>query len=227
MAAECNVEPRPHLSRTSNRDLIWSRSILTVLMACAFTAVTGCASRTAYVVARQNAQYRLSATNRIAIADHAHPREEETALRQALMAELRQQGFDLVAPDKAEFTLTYWIDESWKRGKLVVSNRAGTWADPDSSYQNVPPYFGPPGVPYPYAQPELGIQRVVDVPYSTMGIRLKLFDQASMRSGRMQTAWDGYVEGGDRVSEKREPVLLRTLLQYFGRDFVGRAKLVQ
>jgi hypothetical protein len=200
---------------------------LAVLVVSVFIPGTGCASRGAYVFARQNAQYQLSATNQIAIADHAHPREEEQALRQALLAELEQQGFELVAPDKAEYTLTYWIDESWKRGKLVVSNREGTWAYPDSHFQGAPPYFDPPGFPYPYGQPEPGIQHVIDVPYSTMGIRLKLFDQAGMRSGRMQTAWEGYIESGDRVSAKREPVLLRTLLQYFGRDFVGRAKLIQ
>ena len=49
----------------------------------------GCASRTAYVVARQDPQYQLSVTNKIAIADHAQPREEEQTLRAALMLELR------------------------------------------------------------------------------------------------------------------------------------------
>ena len=193
---------------------------------------TGCASRTAYVIARQNARYPLTCANKIAIADHAHPREEEEVLRQALLGELRQQGFELVAPDKAEFSLTYWIDESWRRGKIVVSNREGFWADPNREpgtpyLPAVPPYFGRPGFTRPYGEPQIGIQHVVDVPYATRGIRLKLFDQASMRSGRMETAWDGYIEGGDRVATQREPVLLRTLLQYFGKDFVGRAKLVQ
>jgi hypothetical protein len=212
--------------------LIGSSTTLAALTVCVFTLSTGCASRTAYVVARQNAQYPLSAANKIAIADHAHPREEERVLRQSLLAELNQQGFELVAPDKAEYSLTYWIDESWKRGRMVVSNREGSWADPNLEAGSplmpaVPPFFGSSGSAFTHGQPRPSIQHVVDVPYATKGIRLKLFDQASMRSGRMQTAWDGYIEGGDRVTERREPVLLRTLLQYFGKDFTGRAKLVQ
>ena len=142
------------------------------------------------------------------------------------MLELRQQGFHVVTSGEAEYTLTYWIDESWKRGKIVVSDREGTWANPrdaDTRLPSLPPFFGPPR---PYYERSLGMQHVLEVPYETKGIRLKLFHQASMRAGQMQTAWDGYIEGGDRVSEKREPVLVRTLLNYFGRDFVGEAKLI-
>ena len=189
----------------------------------------GCSSRSAYVVARHDVRYPLSLTNKIAIAEHAHPRPEEQSLRTVLMAELRERGFNVVPSTEAEYTLTYWIDVSWRRGKIVVSNREGTWSDP---------YSGPRGYSAPYAPPPFGpragsyytpvpsVPEVVDVPWETQGIRLKVFPQESMRAGNLQTAWDGYIEGGDEVSEKREPVLVRTLLSYFGTEFIGRAKLV-
>jgi len=203
-------------------------SLLAVFTVCAGVLATGCASRSAYVIARQNVRYPLSLTNKIAIAEHAHPRPEEQSLRTALMSELRQQGFNLVASSEAEYTLTYWIDLSWKRGKIVVSDREGTWADPNRGHgypyaSQVPPFFQTPGY---HSEPTLSMQHVVEVPWETKGIRLKVFPQETMRAGNMQTAWDGYIEGGDQVSEEREPALVRTLLSYFGKDFLGRAPLI-
>jgi hypothetical protein len=202
----------------------WGASLFG-LMVCLPLLTISCASPTAYVIARQSARYPLSLTNRITIADHAQPREEEQSLRTTLLAELHQLGFKVVSPDQAEYTLTYWIDESWKRAKIVVSDREGTWAiphDADIHSAALPAFFGPTGTSY---ERSLGMQHVVEVPYETKGIRLKLFHQESMRAGQMLTAWDGYIEGGDQISAKREPVLVRTLLNYFGKDFIGRAKL--
>jgi len=190
--------------------------------------LTGCSSR-AYVIARHNSQYQLSATNKIAIADHAHPAPEEQSLRTAVMSELREKGFKIVSSSEAEYTLTYWIDVSWKRGKVVVPGGEARWTQPvfvpgGGRYDSrVPPRITPVG-PTSSDSP-LGIQHVVEVPWETKGIRLKVFPQTSMRAGNLQTAWDGYIEVGDEVSEAREPVLVRTLLNYFGTDFVGKAKL--
>lgn len=189
--------------------------------------LAGCSSR-AYVIARQNTQYQLSATNKLAIADHAHPPPEEQSLRMALMSELRQRGFNVVPAAEAEYTLTYWIDVSWKRGKVVVPNRdtgitRRYWVTPGRNDGSLPPRITPQlGT---YSDSSLGIQHVVEVPWETKGIRLKVFPQASLRAGNLQTAWDGYIEVGEEVSEAREPALVRTLLNYFGTDFTGKAKL--
>ena len=200
------------------------------LLACVCGCLlTGCASR-AYVIARHNAQYHLSPTNRITIADHAHPAPEEQSLRTALLSELRQQGFNVVASTEAEYTLTYWIDISWKRGKIVIPNQDARWSQPvivpgGGNHDNrVPPRMIPAG--QTDSDSSLSMQHVVEVPWETKGIRLKVFPQASMRAGNLQTAWDGYIEVGDDVSEAREPVLVRTLLNYFGTDFVGKATLI-
>jgi len=218
-------------NRITPKSFGWLRFVLILLETCALTLATGCASRTAYVIARQNGGYQVGITNRITLADQAHPREEEQALRNYLLTQLPLQGFELVTPEQAEYALAYWIDKSWRRGKVVVSHRQGYWVNP--TIEPGPPFLLPSS-PYLWTpsftysgQPQLGIQHVVEVAYATQGIQLKLFYLESMRSGRMQTAWEGYIEAGDRVSKQREPVLLRTLLNYVGKDFVGRAKLVQ
>jgi len=222
---------RQFLNRATPQHFVWLRVIRLLVVTCALTLVTGCASRTAYVIARQNAEYQLGHTSKITLADHAHPREAEQALREDLLTQLPLQGFELVAPDQAEYALAYWIDKSWRRGKVVVSNRQGYWLNP--TIEPGPPfllpsspYLGTPSFTYS-GQPQLGIQHVVEVAYATQGIQLKLYHLESMRSGRMQTAWDGYIEAGDRVTKEREPLLLSTLLKYVGKDFVGRAKLVE
>lgn len=200
---------------------------------CALTlAVAGCSSRTAYVIARQNAQYQLCTTNRIVLSDPAQSRTEDQTLRKALLAVLHQRGFNVVTSDESEFTLTCWVDESWDRARKVISSGEGYWADTGfgSGYNSAPlprPGIEPAGAIYIYPERDTAIQRVVEVPYSVKGIRLRLFRHDSEHPGRPETAWEGYIEGGDRVSEEREPILLRTLLNYFGKDFIGRAKLIQ
>jgi hypothetical protein len=58
------------------------------------------------------------------------------------------------------------------------------------------------------------------------GIRLRLYPRANSRAASLQPAWDGYIDGGPKVSAERQPILLKTLLSYFGRDFTGSAPLL-
>ncbi|HEX5219813.1 MAG TPA: hypothetical protein VFZ59_09620 [Verrucomicrobiae bacterium] len=203
-------------------------SMIRIALLAGACLLAGCSSG-AYVIARQNAQYQLSATNKITIADHAHPGPEEQSLRKALMSELRQKGFHLVSSEEADYALTYWIDVSWKRGKIVVPGQEATPVivpgapGGGNSSHRVPPRLTPVGTYYDSSP--LGIQHVVEVPWETKGIRLKVFPQASLRAGNLQTAWDGYIEVGKEVSDAREPVLVRTLLNYLGTDFIGKARL--
>jgi hypothetical protein len=220
--------PSLDLHRTS--PLAWTEAVLAILLICALTLGPGCTTRSAYIVARKGTQCQVAAAGKIAIADQAHPRPEESALREALLAELRQMGFALVAPAQADYSLIYWIDEAWKPGTKVVANREGCWNDLGLEpgplfFWSVPPYFVPRG--YLYLDQPSSMQRVLDAPYAVKGIHLKLFSQESIRAGRFDTAWDGYIEMGSYVRERREPILLRTLLAYLGTDFIGRARLVR
>lgn len=187
--------------------------------------MTGCASRTALVIARSDAQFNLSATNKISLAAHAQPRESELALQQALLTALQEHGIELVSPAQADFTLAYWLDDSWKPGKKVIYYYNGGW---QNTYPMAQPTFisaGPQGqVMYENQHPIR--QRVVDSPYYIQGIRLKIYPKTGVNADPFKAAWEGYIEGGSRVSQKREPILLRTLLNYYGKDFNGRAPLL-
>jgi hypothetical protein len=220
----------PRLILTEHRPWPGQKAALAILLICALTLSPGCITRSAYIVARKGTQCQVAAAGKIALADQAHPRPEERALREALLAELRQMGYALVAPAQADYSLIYWIDEAWKPGTKVVANREGCWNDLGLEpgplcFWSVPPYFVPRG--YLDLDQPLSVQRVVDAPYAVKGIHLKLFSQESIRAGRFDTAWDGYIEMGSHVRERREPILLRTLLAYLGTDFIGRAGLVR
>lgn len=185
---------------------------------------TGCASRTAYVITRRDAKYDLTANSKICLAPHAQPRDSELTLQRDLLIALPDHGITLVPHDQADFTLTYWLDDSWETGKKVVYYQNGAWSD---FYPTANPmaYHAPGTVVY-QENSFLG-QRVVDSPHYVQGIRLKLYPRNSTGGVEFKSAWEGYIKGGARVSEKRQPMLLQTLLHYFGQDFNGRAPLIE
>jgi len=196
-----------------------------VLLLGLIAVVTGCASSTAYVIARGDTRFHLNATDRIALATHPKPSKSTLTLQQTLVTALQEKGIEIVSPAEAEFTLTYWLDDSWKPGKKVIYSQGGWQRDfyPVSAGGT---FAGPYGGIFGYSAEPI-LPKVVDSPFYVQGIRLKLYPKTGQGAGQFETAWEGYIEGGDRVSAKRGPVLLRTLLQYFGQDFVGRAELVE
>jgi hypothetical protein len=186
--------------------------------------LSGCAARSPYVLARRDAGCNLTATSKIALASHAQPREAELALERALVSALHERGIDPGPPAQADFTLAYWLDDSWIPGKKVEYYHQGRWTDICPQVSSGPMVIGPSGSVFDQESTELR-QRVVDVPYYIQGIRLKLYPKSRAGVVSFQPAWEGYIAGGNRVSATREPALLRTLLRYFGEDFNGRAPL--
>ena len=131
----------------------------------------GCASGTARVIAHREARFNLSPTNRICLAEHAQPRESEVTLQQALRVAVHERGIELVPSDQAEFTLTYWIEDSWKPGKKVVYYSNGRWSDVYPMTTPNPDIMGPwPG--FYESRPDYVVQRVVNVPYYIQGIQI-------------------------------------------------------
>jgi hypothetical protein len=192
--------------------------------------LTGCTSRTAYVIARRDASFDLNANSKICLAPHAQPRSSELTLQRDLLTALQDHGISLVPHDQADFTLTYWLDDSWKPGKKVVYYQNGAWSERHPMAN--PSFYQARGVigtrsPMIYVESSPTSQRVIDAPFYVQGIRLKLYPKNSTGGVEFKTAWEGYIEGGARVSHKREPVLLRTLLHHFGQDFNGRAPLME
>jgi len=200
-------------------------------MVLAMTA--GCASHKAYVLARRDASFSPTLAARIAMVNQLKPRPEDQELAVALTAELKRQGFHLVPQEEAEYTLSYWIEENWHQRKIPVKTYDPLGRDPNFTSSPLPPSsleygMAVSGGPV-YPSPKDGRVTVilVDDPVAVQGIRLQLYSRESARAGRLQTAWEGYIDAGFKVAPEREPILLRTLLTYFGKDYTGRARLVE
>ncbi|MEI9963096.1 MAG: hypothetical protein WDM76_18880 [Limisphaerales bacterium] len=58
-------------------------------------------------------------------------------------------------------------------------------------------------------------------------IRLDLYANPKTQTGNPQLAWTGWIDAGENLSAKRTPVLINALLNYFGKDYSGRATLVK
>ncbi|NOS72335.1 MAG: hypothetical protein HOP33_20725 [Verrucomicrobia bacterium] len=201
--------------------MIFSCCIQSVLLV-SVVVLTGCSSPNAYVIARRDARFNLSNASKIALGEHSHPREAEETLKRDLLAALTERGIALVPPEQAEFTLTYWLDDSWKPGKKFEYEGNPSMMFPRPMVIPPPKGFGGSSTVI-YQEPIITAPRVVDWPYYIQGIRLKVYPKTGDPALRLRSAWEGYIEGGDRVSKKRQPVLLRTLLDYYGQDFNGKA----
>jgi hypothetical protein len=64
-------------------------------------------------------------------------------------------------------------------------------------------------------------------PIASQGIHLQLYTRDDLRAGRLQRAWEGFIDAGIRATPESEPVLLRTLIPYFGKDHVGKVRLLE
>jgi hypothetical protein len=190
--------------------------------------LAGCAGRTTSVTAWANPKYSVTAPQRLALSPHTKPSPAETTLRMHLIAELERRGFELVAPTNADYTLTFWLEDSWKPGKRVEYYYHGQWTTIYPMTTRQPIAIGPWGDVYE-SEPAFIRKRVVDFPFPIQGIRLKLFPGATRHpeAHPLDLVWEGFIEGGTKVSAQREPQLLRTLLDHFGKDFNGVIRLPQ
>ena len=201
--------------------MIFSCGIQSVVLV-SVVVLTGCSSPTAYVIARRDARFNLSNASKITLAEHTHPRQSVELLKRDLVAALSERGITLVPLEQAEFTLTYWLDDSWKPGKKFEYEGNPKMIYPRAIVVLPPRGFGGPSTVI-YNESVIAAPRVVDWPFYVQGIRLKVYPRTGDPASRLQAVWEGYIEGGDHVSKKCEPVLLRTLLNYYGQDFNGKA----
>lgn len=213
--------------------MVWRKLGFLFSLLVVVTISTGCASHTAYVLARRDASYSPNPTNKIAIVNHLHSRPEDQELSVALMAELKKQGFRLVPQEEADYTLSYWIEDNWRERKVPVQRYDPTGYDPRFGSGPISPsqaHYAQAvsgGVIYQSQMPGTVTETLVDDPVAVQGIRLQLYSRASAPGGRPCSAWEGYIAAGFKVTPRREPLLLRTLLTYFGKDYAGRARLVE
>ncbi len=202
--------------------LIWLKTVLGLVIV---VLLAGCAGRTTRILAWSHSKDLVTAPQRVALAPHAKPTPTEATLRAHLVAELERRGFEMVATTNADYTFAYWLEESWKPGRRVEYYNHGRWTTVYPMAAPLPVTVGPWGTVY---EQEAGIvrQRVVDYPYDIQAIRLKLFPGAThpSRADPLTPIWEGYIEGGSKISARHQAQLLRTLLNYLGKDFDGRAR---
>jgi hypothetical protein len=196
-----------------------SRLAFIILPGLAFIVASGCASRSALVIAERHASYSPSRTNTIALATHGKARAEDKELGRALVAGLTTAGFDIVPASQADYSLAYWIDDSWN--PMVIPPTSQSGANPQPI-----PYPGPGGTvrfdsARAYPAPPYPVQNEL----LTKGIRLRLLSNRGTASQRLTPVWEGYVEIGPELSPERELHSLNLLLSHFGENFKGRVPL--
>lgn len=200
---------------------------LAAVILIALALLTGCAIRKAQVVARSDVPLVVATTNTFAIANHPTPVAGDDALKRDLVRELNRAGFQLTTATNADYTIVYWIEEGWRttRGGGPQFGYAGgpipmggpMLAGQYGSYEQVRPGF--------YGNPYRDYGMDVERPLPSQGIHLQLYTRDDLRAGRLQRAWEGFIDAGFTVTPEREPFLLRTLIAYFGKDHVGKVKI--
>jgi hypothetical protein len=187
-----------------------------VLAAC----LAGCANGNPKVIAHRDPAFFPSATNTVAIATHQQPRPADAVLGESLKMELARRGFTLTAAEAADYVLAYWVEDNWN----TIRPSGGVYYGLTDYPVGVPTYDGSPvtapGSLTAGVSPDGRLERYL----VTEGIRLELYPRSKSGNASLSPAWTGYIEGGSQLKTNRTPALLHTLLEYFGKDFTGRAK---
>jgi hypothetical protein len=188
---------------------------------------SGCVShrRNFHVEAHTKLPAPLTTNQYLTLTTTAGNSESELQLRTHLRAELERRGFKFGPATEADFTVACWLEDSWKSGKRVqyYNHMTGKWVadEPMLAYPIGKAFDYPPDYPTR--------KRVVSEPVYYQGIRVKVYPTARQSSGLnpLDAVWDGYIEGGAKVRPGHQPILLRTLLEYFGTNFAGLAPRVE
>lgn len=192
---------------------------LTILLA-------GCASNHPTVGAWRSAGFSPAPTDKIAFTLRPNPSDEDAEAGRILTAELERKGFNLVPLAEADYTLAYAVEDD--STETYLPRRDFALSPPPQTSQDILASAAPGPSGYMRAPsgfaPSIGPTVVV---YHSKGIRLYLYTNPQTHSGKFQLAWSGCIDAGERVSAKREPLLIEALLGYFGQDYVGRVALSQ
>lgn len=178
--------------------------------------IAGCATKPS-VIARKNPAYSPTLTSRISIPKRDLRTADLDELGRALNAEFVRRGVTLVPSGKSEYALSFWIEDNWKGAP--PDGRQRLLGSPGNRLVVTDTYYRTTTGSYPT------ISGGRDV-YSK-GIRLRLFVSQPNGTNRLETAWEGSVDGGPRMSAEHYRALLHVLLDYFGKDFAGKVKLAE
>lgn len=187
------------------------------ILAMVFAA--GCASNHPVVGAWREGNFFPTRTDKIALTLRPHPNAEDALLGQMLAAELKRENFDIVPLAEADYTLAYAVENDAVES-FVSSPQFTVQTPPQSTREMVLPN----GMPV-YQPAQDGASSAHPAVYDTKGIRLYLYTNPQTHAGNFQIVWSGCIDAGERISEGREPLLIKSLLGYFGKDYNGAINL--
>lgn len=184
----------------------------------------GCASNSVRMIARRISPDAPTSTEGIALAKHPQPRPEDQRLNSVLTEVLKRDGLSATSGGNADYTLAYWIDESWD--EVVPA------AHPIRSREPIHVVVGNPNDPTEgraYGEPfhqSSDEERGTNAHHiSTKGVKLLLYSNRASAATRLTPVWEGYIEVGSVESSSRLREAVRSLLANFGKDFTGHVRL--
>lgn len=183
--------------------------------------LTGCASNHTSIGAWRGDHFHPARSDKIAVVPQSRSNNEDARLGRVLTAELQREGFNLAPPAEADYLLAYVVEDGWTENDLPTH----PFQVPQPEV--VTPVIGPNGgavvvaTPAP-AEPQ---SAPTPAPYHSKGIRLFLYTNPKTHAGDFETAWEGGIDAGRKISPEHEPLLVQTLLSYFGQNHVGPVKL--
>ncbi len=184
--------------------------------------LTGCATSGPQVNTWRDTQFSPTMTNTIAMTDRPKPTAEDAQLGQILVTEMQRAGFDFVPAAQADYLLTYVTDNLTDEQpylqslpqESLASNRPLT---PQTSGQILETYNAP-------SSRTVTLKTFV---FRSKEISLYLYTNPQKQAGGLKMVWQETITAGKSVTAEQEHILVRTLLDYFGKNHSGRVDLAQ
>jgi len=196
--------------------LLWLPWTLVILFA-------GCATKNPTVNAWRDAQLTPTRADTIALTIQPNPSPENAELGRLLTVELKREDFKLVPIDQADYLLAYTLeDELADQGRSIIMTIP---ASPPQTTGQIMDQSLTGGYSAGPTFPANSVSRPVF--FRNRGIRLFLYTNPKTHSGSFQIAWQGYIAAGQTASAEREMALIRTLLNYLGKEQHGSVNLAQ
>lgn len=180
-------------------------------------ASAGCASHRTNLIARSGGQPLRMEGRSVSLMLSLHRDPQQRELDRLLTMELQRRGFSIVPQAEADFTISANTEINW----VTTTTTVHPQVQANSLFV---PYPGTGGfVPISTEPALVPVRMETQIP--TEGIRLRLYETRVLKQGRFQTAWEGYIEAGLKLRPEQQPVLLKSLCDYLGRDFIGHVKI--
>jgi hypothetical protein len=200
-------------------------SLVLVLVLAFFSC--GCTTNHPLVNTWRNPQFTPSTTNTLALTLRPNPSPEDAELGRMVLVELQRSGFALVPNVEADYLMTYVFSENTEEH---------VWEEPRPAVNPMKTAMIPNLPLTPQTTSQIFEQSLRSQPtgnvfrtseYHYKDIRLFLYTNPKKNASGMQLVWQGTITVGNSTSPERELAMLKTLLNYLGKDYNGRVELTR